>query len=57
VGTSRSPIREDGMMQCVTGELYDHERIRADLEAQGSVFKTKSDSEIVIHLYELSFIT
>jgi glutamine phosphoribosylpyrophosphate amidotransferase len=38
---------EDGMIQCVvTGELYDHERIRADLEAQGSVFKTKSDSEI-----------
>jgi asparagine synthase (glutamine-hydrolysing) len=49
---------KDDMIQCVvTGELYDHQTIRAELEAQGSVFKTKSDSEIVIHLYELSFIT
>ncbi|KAJ7776969.1 putative asparagine synthase [Mycena maculata] len=44
---------EEGMIQCVvTGEIYDHERIRAELEAQGSAFKTKSDSEIVIQLYK-----
>ncbi|KAJ7881864.1 nucleophile aminohydrolase [Mycena leptocephala] len=52
--TGNQPLSdEDGMIQCVvTGELYDHERIRAELEAQGSVFTTKSDSEIVIHLYK-----
>ncbi|KAJ7132679.1 putative asparagine synthase, partial [Mycena filopes] len=53
--TGNQPLSdEDGMVQCVvTGEIYDHERIRAELEAQGSVFKTKSDSEIVLQLYAL----
>jgi asparagine synthase (glutamine-hydrolysing) len=44
----------------VNGEFYDHERIRADLKAKGHIFKTLSDSEIVIHLYTeygLDFIT
>ncbi|CEI94085.1 Putative Asparagine synthetase [Rhizopus microsporus] len=43
----------------VNGELYDFERIRAELEQKGYSFKTKSDSEIVLPLYEeygLSFL-
>ncbi|KAJ6535202.1 putative asparagine synthase [Mycena vulgaris] len=36
----------------VSSEIYDHERIRAELEGQGSIFKTKSDSELVVHLYK-----
>ncbi|CAK4718948.1 unnamed protein product [Aphanomyces euteiches] len=36
----------------VNGEFYDFEAIRADLESQGHVFKTHSDSEILIHLYK-----
>jgi len=36
----------------VNGELYDFERIRADLEARGHRFATGSDSEILLHLYE-----
>ncbi|KAI8977412.1 asparagine synthase [Mycotypha africana] len=43
----------------VNGELYDFERIRGELEGQGHFFKTKSDSEIALHLYEeygLSFL-
>lgn len=36
----------------VNGELYDFERIRSELQAKGHVFKTKSDSEIVINLYK-----
>ncbi|KAJ7763330.1 glutamine amidotransferase domain-containing protein [Mycena metata] len=45
---------EDERIHCVvSGELYDHERIRAELEAKGSVFfKTKSDSELVVHPYK-----
>ncbi|KAJ7132680.1 putative asparagine synthase [Mycena filopes] len=52
--TGNQPLSdEDDMVQCVvTGEIYDHERIRAELEAQGSVFKTRSDSEIVLQLYK-----
>jgi asparagine synthase (glutamine-hydrolysing) len=33
----------------VNGELYDHERLTRELEAQGHQFKTKSDSELALH--------
>jgi asparagine synthase (glutamine-hydrolysing) len=33
------------------GEFYDYQRIRADLTAQGAKFASKSDSEIILHLY------
>lgn len=40
------------MIHCVVnGELYDYENIRACLEANGSTFKTGSDSELVVHAY------
>lgn len=34
------------------GEIYNHREIRAQLEAQGHIFKGYSDSEILPHLYE-----
>ncbi|KAJ7982943.1 putative asparagine synthase [Mycena polygramma] len=51
--TGQQPLAdEDELIHCVvTGEIYDHERIRQELEAMGSVFKTKSDSELVVQLY------
>ncbi|MBR9908873.1 MAG: asparagine synthase (glutamine-hydrolyzing) [Gammaproteobacteria bacterium] len=33
------------------GEFYDFQKIRADLTATGERFTTKSDSEIILHLY------
>lgn len=39
------------LMMAKNGELYDYQRIRAELAAQGARFQTKSDSEIVMHLY------
>jgi asparagine synthase (glutamine-hydrolysing) len=36
----------------VNGELYDFERIRNELQNKGYKFKTKSDSEILLHLYQ-----
>ncbi|MBE5393870.1 asparagine synthase (glutamine-hydrolyzing) [Brevibacillus borstelensis] len=36
----------------VNGELYDYERIREGLKRRGHMLKTKSDSEIILHLYE-----
>ncbi len=33
------------------GEFYDYQRLRAQMTARGSRFKTKSDSEIILHLY------
>ena len=33
------------------GEFYDYKRIRAELASCGARFQTKSDSELVLHLY------
>jgi asparagine synthase (glutamine-hydrolysing) len=46
-------FNEDRSMSVVVnGELYDFERIREELEAEGHRFRSKSDSEILLHLYE-----
>ena len=43
---------EDGrLMLTKNGELYDYQRIRADLTSRGDRFQTKSDSEMILHLY------
>jgi asparagine synthase (glutamine-hydrolysing) len=34
------------------GEIYDFERLREELILQGHVFRTRSDSEVIIHLYQ-----
>ena len=44
---------EDGRLHIVVnGQFYDHARIRRSLEARGHRFRTRSDSEIALHLYE-----
>ena len=40
------------LMLTHNGEFYDFKRIRADLTARGARFNGKSDSEIVLHLFE-----
>src|ERR1044071_1150071 len=52
--TGDQPIsnEDDSVHIVVNGEFYDFERIRADLLARGHRFRTKSDSEIALHLYE-----
>ena len=54
LATGDQPIAsEDQRLQLVAnGELYDFERIRRGLEQRGHRFRTGSDSEIVLHLYE-----
>lgn len=45
-------VTSDGtLMTAVNGELYDYKRIRVDLTLRGVKFRTKSDSEMVMHLY------
>ena len=52
--TGDQPIsNEDGTIHIVVnGEFYDFERTRAELENRGHKFRTKSDSEVALHLYE-----
>ena len=46
-------VNEDDRLHLVAnGEFYDFERIRVDLERHGHIFRTRSDSEIALHLYE-----
>jgi hypothetical protein len=50
---ARQPFRSaDGeLLLAQNGELYDYKRLRADLVSRGARFRTKSDSELVLHLY------
>jgi len=34
------------------GEIYNHRELRSDLEARGHRYRTKSDTETILHLYE-----
>ncbi len=44
---------EDGRLRvAANGEFYDFEAIRASLQRRGHRFRTRSDSEIAVHLFE-----
>lgn len=52
--TGAQPIsNEDGTVTVVfNGEIYNFRELRSDLEARGHRFRTNTDTEILVHLYE-----
>jgi asparagine synthase (glutamine-hydrolysing) len=52
--SGRQPIsNEDGTIWIVyNGEIYNHPSLRREMESKGHTFRTQSDTEAIIHLYE-----
>lgn len=50
----RQPLaNEDGTVWTVfNGEIYNHRELREELRARGHRFKTRCDTEVLVHLYE-----
>jgi asparagine synthase (glutamine-hydrolysing) len=54
LATGDQPIssEDESLHIVVNGEFYDFERAQRDLERRGHLLRTRSDSEIALHLYE-----
>ncbi len=54
LSTGQQPLsNEDGSVWVVfNGEIYNHADVRRELEAYGHVYRTKSDTETIVHAYE-----
>ena len=54
LGDGKQPIfNEDQSVAVVyNGELFDYPERKAELQAKGHVFRTHTDTEIIVHLYE-----
>jgi asparagine synthase (glutamine-hydrolysing) len=54
LSTGHQPMtNEDGSVQIIfNGEIYNFEGLRDELLARGHVFRTRSDTETIVHAYE-----
>src|SRR4030095_10449816 len=50
----RNPMpNEDGTVWITyNGEVYNHAALRQELEAKGHVYRSQTDTETIVHLYE-----
>ncbi len=54
LNTGHQPIcNEHGTVWVVfNGEIYNYQELREQLQAKGHVFKTQTDTEVIVHAYE-----
>ena len=54
LSTGKQPIynNDNSIVIVFNGEIYNFQKIRLDLEKQNILFKTKSDTEVILKLYE-----
>src|SRR3972149_6886059 len=54
LNTGRQPIpNENGKIWIVfNGEIYNYKELQGQLKAKGHVFRTNTDTEVILHLYE-----
>jgi asparagine synthase (glutamine-hydrolysing) len=45
-------IAEGDLQIVFNGEIYNHQELRRELERRGHVFASRSDTEVILHLYE-----
>jgi asparagine synthase (glutamine-hydrolysing) len=54
VKTGHQPLANENQDVWIVynGEIYNHSELRADLEARGHRYRTRSDTETIVHAYE-----
>src|SRR5579862_1595678 len=56
LNTGHQPIsNEDNTVWIVfNGEIYNYRELREELKSRGHIFRTQTDTEVIVHLYEES---